>query len=852
VSLRIRWQIEQQSGAFPLRNRPLYLLWSDGALDVLPAPPTEQQDGLAIGVPSADGKLELQASGAFEFVTGDKSFRTVRLPIGGKVDIACGELGGFIHADGEKVVVDPLIGKVLGGHKLLSRLGAGAVGVVYRALQMDLDREVALKLLNAEATKMPLAVASFRREAQAAGRLSHPNLVQVYNVGKDDGFHYYTMELVPGGDFEDRLKEGGPLPWEEAVTAAQNCAAALAFAEENGLVHRDVKPENLMIGGGGMIKLADLGLAATRGMLDKEAAGGTPHFMAPEAVGKGKASHSSDLYSLGCTLYRFLTGSTVFSGASVKEILLAHRDEAPPTLKEAGIEVPRELDDLLASLLSKDPEDRPEHASDVAEMLEDLLNHQHSSQKTLLFAIPILALGAWGLFQAFGPDSNANKEPEKIVEYVNVGPGEAAQAELKALEEESSYFQAIAETEGPLRSEALQGFLENYPAGAHAEEARAELQRLEKLAAAQALETAPTAEELARLKALEAASTKVREALDKLRFADAYQLVRLGELAAETEMLTLAAVVDQRAQAQFDDWTKLHSSALQELQWDQAEEIRNQFERAIRGDSPQSWTQAWEDLATAAELAISDAETAAFLGLRAAFRAKASAPVRDSIRVMALQQAADRWQEAAQNCGHEQMKLKAMEVVPTFALAAKALASIQKNVATGEVSILEVDSGRKANVLEISSAGIKIEVQISGNRETQVQKWERYQDARQWYPLLQALAPVDTPDDQILALYILVVYDDLAQGFDLLGQDFSAAQAGRLLARIKEWRNQAPASLANSENDTYLLQTSTDLCQALLHEDHYLALNRLESLQSTFSLLSIWASSGHSTWGLQP
>jgi hypothetical protein len=852
VSLRIRWQIEQQSGAFPLRNRPLNLLWSDGALDVLPAPPTPQQDGLAISEPTADGKLELKASGAFKFVTGDKSFRTVRLPIGGKVDIACGDLQGFIHADGEKVVVDPLIGKILGGHKLLSRLGAGAVGVVYRALQIDLDREVALKLLNAEATKMPLAVASFRREAQAAGRLSHPNLVQVYNVGKDDGFHYYTMELVPGGDFEDRLKDGGPLPWEEAVTATQNCAAALAFAEENGLVHRDVKPENLMIGGGGMIKLADLGLAATRGMLDKEAAGGTPHFMAPEAVGKGKASHSSDLYSLGCTLYRFLTGSTVFSGGSVKEILLAHRDEDPPTLKEAGLEVPRELDDLLASLLSKDPEDRPEHASDVAEMLEDLLTHQQSSKKVFLLAIPVLALGAWGLFQAFGPDDNANKEPEKIVEYVNVGPGEAAQAELKALEEQSSYFQAIAATEGPLRSEALQSFLKKYPDGEHAEEAKAELERLKELATAKALETAPTAEELARLKALEAASGKVREALDQLRFADAYQLVRLGELAAETEMLTLAALVDQRAQAQFDEWTEMHSSALQEQQWEQAEDIRNQFEQAIRGDSPQPWQLAWEGLAIAAVAAVNDAETAAFLDLRAAFRNQASAPVRDSIRVMELQQAADRWQEAAQNCGHDEMQLKAMEFMPTFVLAAKALTAIHQNVAGGEVSILEVDSGRKAKVLEISSAGIKIEVQISGNRETQVQKWERYQDAKQWYPLLQALAPLGTPEDQLLALYTLIAYDDLAQGFDLLGQDFSAAQAGRLLARIKEWRNQAPASLANSENDTYLLQTSTDLCQALLHEDHYLALNRLESLQSTFSLLSIWASSGHSNWGLQP
>jgi hypothetical protein len=851
VSLRIRWQIEQQSGAFPLRNRPLHLLWAEDALDILNDPPTAEQDGLSVSPPDAEGKLELKASGAFRFMTGDKSFRTVRLPIGGKVAMACGELRGRIHADGEPVVADPMIGKVLGGHKLLARLGAGAVGVVYRALQVDLDREVALKLLNSEATKMPLAVASFRREAQAAGRLSHPNLVQVYNVGKDDGFHYYTMELVPGGDFEGRLKEG-PMPWKEAVGATRDCAAALAYADEHGLVHRDVKPENLMIGSGGLRKLADLGLAATRGMLDKEAAGGTPHFMAPEAVGKGQARHQSDLYSLGCTLYRLLTGGTVFEGSSVKEILLAHRDEEPPTLKQAGVEAPRELEDLLASLLAKDPEDRPEHASEVVEDLEALLSHQGGSRKVLLLAIPILAFGAWGAFQAFGPGANGNGEPEKVVEYVNVGADEGTQAALLAEKEKSSFFQAMAAPEGPARTESLQAFLTEYPEGDHAEQANAEIARLEELAAAEAVANTPSPEEQARLAALEIASAQVRKALDDQLFASARQLVRSGELAAETEMLTLAAVVDQRTTEQFSDWEGQHQAALDALNWDQASTLRGSFAASLVGDAPEEWNNRLAQLETRATAARNTANASAFTDLRVAFQAQAGQPVRDAVGQLEIQKAGEYWNTAAQNCGHGELQQLAQQQAPLFEAGARARGLLQKSVGTG-LTLVEAEAGRKAKLLDMTAEGLKIEVQVSGNREQRVQPWSMYQQPKQWQPLMTTLLPEQAAGSSDLhALFLLVLWNDVANGFEELGQNFNSAQAGRLMARLKLWREHAPATLEDDAASLLMLQTGMDLCQAVLHDDHYLAFNRLQSLQNQFSLLSVWSGSGLSTWGLKP
>ncbi|MFQ5750069.1 MAG: serine/threonine-protein kinase, partial [Planctomycetota bacterium] len=426
--VRIRWKTPSGEGAFPLREQPLYLVWIEGRLDRVGVPPT-RGNGLRISPPDAGSRIRLEAAGEIRFLARGRSFRKVTLPLGRGLPFRLGDQQGILLAEEEEAPpADPLVGRVLGGNRLLERLGRGAVGAVYRALQLNLGREVALKILDPRLARDADMVASFRREARAAGQLVHPNIVQVYDVGEAEGFPFYSMELVAGGSLEDRLRGEGPLDWKAAVKAVRDCAQALTYAEEHDLIHRDVKPANLMVHPSGHVKLADLGLAATRGMIDREGAGGTPHFMAPEAIGSRPVDTRADLYSLGCTLFRLVTGRTPFSGESVREILLAHRDTPPPSFRKAGFPVPRELEDLLAALLAKDPEERPATASRVVETCERLLHAQRSRQVVPLLGILLIA--AAGAF-LWWSDRKPHGGEEVRVEY-RQDPGELARSKEMA------------------------------------------------------------------------------------------------------------------------------------------------------------------------------------------------------------------------------------------------------------------------------------------------------------------------------------------------------------------------------------------------------------------------------------
>ncbi|MBT3340681.1 MAG: protein kinase [Planctomycetes bacterium] len=260
---------------------------------------------------------------------------------------------------------EPLVGTDVGGYIPKDVLGMGSFGVVYRALQQSLDREVALKVLSQELAQDKDAIASFLQEARFAAALAHPNLVQVYDCGHQGDNVYYSMELIRGGSLEDVLREKGALPWKEALSAILDCLQALDYAEGKGLVHRDVKPANLMIDARGEVKLADLGMAATREIAAKEH-GGTPHFMAPECSTKGGVMDSrSDLYSLGCTFFRLVTGRHVFEEIGVPSVLRAHRQDAPPTFSDVGLDTPLAVEAFLQKALQKTPSLRFSSASEM-------------------------------------------------------------------------------------------------------------------------------------------------------------------------------------------------------------------------------------------------------------------------------------------------------------------------------------------------------------------------------------------------------------------------------------------------------------------------------------------------------
>jgi tRNA A-37 threonylcarbamoyl transferase component Bud32 len=258
------------------------------------------------------------------------------------------------------------------GYRVLEEVGRGGMGYVYRAEQTSLHREVALKVLNRELTKDPAFVAKFVAEARAAAKLQHPHVVQVFDVDQDGETYFYTMELMHDGSLEDWLKQHGAMPSDRALRVVADAAEGLAYAESLGIVHRDIKPDNLMLDQHGAVKIADLGLAIAVEETEDKAIG-TPHFMAPEQVLNKEIDHRTDLYALGCTFYRLVTGKTPFRGASVKDILRAQvKDEAEPANK-ANPDVPVEIAAIIQKLMAKEPALRFQTANDLLEELGALL-----------------------------------------------------------------------------------------------------------------------------------------------------------------------------------------------------------------------------------------------------------------------------------------------------------------------------------------------------------------------------------------------------------------------------------------------------------------------------------------------
>jgi serine/threonine protein kinase len=293
----------------------------------------------------------------------------------------------------------------LEGYRLIEVLGEGGHGTVYRAEQLSLHREIALKVLHKDLTKNPEFVGRFVAEARAAARLSHPNVVQVFDVGHDGDTYYLSMEIMGHGSLEDRLKRGGRIPVEEGLQLIIDAAKGLSYAESMRIVHRDIKPDNLMVDTHDTAKIADLGLA----MPDDAEQGkivGTPHFMSPEQVLNKPLDHRSDLYSLGCTFFRLVTGRTLFQCKTTKEILTAHVKSEPDLASDVHDDVPMVVADIIDRLVEKAPEDRFQSAEDLIDELE-LVLHPPAKKGPLIGVIAVSVLIAgyalyWGLTQPKG------------------------------------------------------------------------------------------------------------------------------------------------------------------------------------------------------------------------------------------------------------------------------------------------------------------------------------------------------------------------------------------------------------------------------------------------------------------
>ena len=271
----------------------------------------------------------------------------------------------------------------IGRYKILGELGRGAMGIVYKAEDPNLDRVVALKtiVIEADAEGRKEYERRFFLEAKAAGKLNHPNIVTVYDFGEEDSVAYLAMELVEGTDLRERLKnsKGEGLPAIDAVDFAQQIAEGLGYAHERGIVHRDIKPGNIMLQPRGQAKIMDFGLARMRVADHKTSTGmvlGTPKYMSPEQVAGQPVDQRSDIFSLGIVLHEMLTGTRLFAGEDAPQIMhnVVHVEHEPPTRIKP--ELPSMLDFVVARALKKDPalryQDAFELSADLGNCLAEL------------------------------------------------------------------------------------------------------------------------------------------------------------------------------------------------------------------------------------------------------------------------------------------------------------------------------------------------------------------------------------------------------------------------------------------------------------------------------------------------
>jgi serine/threonine-protein kinase len=270
--------------------------------------------------------------------------------------------------------VSDLVGKTLKGFYILRRLGRGAMAEVYLAQQLSLGRQVAFKVLNEDLARDPNYVRRFQHEARAAAALVHAGIVQIYEVGDENGVHYIAHEYVPGRNLGEVARSSGSLSPQLTLDILRQVTAALCKAASEGIVHRDIKPENIMLARSGEVKVADFGLARAQGdgganLTQIGVTMGTPLYMSPEQIEGRPLDSRSDIYSLGCTAYHMLAGQPPFTGDTPLSVAVQHLNQPPAPLTERCPGIPLRLAKLVERMMAKKPDDR---FSDPAALLTEL------------------------------------------------------------------------------------------------------------------------------------------------------------------------------------------------------------------------------------------------------------------------------------------------------------------------------------------------------------------------------------------------------------------------------------------------------------------------------------------------
>ncbi len=380
-------------------------------------------------------------------------------------------------------------GKILGNCRLLRKIGQGGMGAVYLAHHETLDKSVAVKILPESLASDSEFIQRFLREARAAAKLDHPNVIHILDAGSAEGMHYIVMEYADGTDLQKIIEKKWKIGVRDALSVTKHAALALAAAHRLGIVHRDVKPANILITRKGQVKVSDFGLArhvaATGTVTRPDEMVGTPHYVSPEQARGEKVDGRADIYSLGGTLFCMLTGRTPFTGPTVLSIVMKHTNpnEKPPPVRQIDPSVPPDVEALVEKAMAKDPARRFQTAEEVAAEVdrirgvsmaakggvspEMVLTPQKQRRLLLLGAgagvgalvLLVLLLAVLGPSKgerAWRTASKAASEEERLAKFLEVAryfPGtvwarkaekEAADLRVKLLEKEIREIEAVA------------------------------------------------------------------------------------------------------------------------------------------------------------------------------------------------------------------------------------------------------------------------------------------------------------------------------------------------------------------------------------------------------------------------
>ncbi|WP_058301649.1 Stk1 family PASTA domain-containing Ser/Thr kinase [Gorillibacterium timonense] len=282
-----------------------------------------------------------------------------------------------------------MIGQTLAGrYEILDRVGGGGMALVYKARDILLNRIVAVKVLRPQFVHDEEFIQRFRREAQSAAALSHPNIVSIYDVGQREDIHYIVMEYVEGYTLNDLIKEKAPLQVEEAVNIASQICDALDHAHSNQIIHRDIKPHNILIGRNGRVKVTDFGIAragASSSITQTGSVVGSVHYFSPEHAKGTAAGAKSDIYSLGIVLYQMLTAKLPFSGESPVSVALKHLQENVEEPRRVNPLIPQSVENIILKAMRKNPDNRYRSAKEMLTDLESCLRPERRNEPKRVF-----------------------------------------------------------------------------------------------------------------------------------------------------------------------------------------------------------------------------------------------------------------------------------------------------------------------------------------------------------------------------------------------------------------------------------------------------------------------------------